>query len=141
MYKIYLDDMRVPTDNSWTIVRNYDQFVKFICSLDSLEKIEVISLDHDLGKQAMDEFFNNVISKYYIDYNNIKDEYTGLDCAKFLVNFAILKKQKLPKIGVHSANPVGSANIMGYINAYLMSQKQPQDCVRWKIENYIPVNE
>ena len=28
--KIYLDDVRIPVDKSWTVVKNYDEFVQKI---------------------------------------------------------------------------------------------------------------
>jgi hypothetical protein len=49
----------------------------------------------------------------------------------------MIKKIPLPQIYVHSANPIGSANIMGYINNYLMSCKLPQTCIRIRVENTI----
>ena len=42
-----------------------------------------------------------------------------------------------PKVVVHSANPIGSANIMGYINNFLMNEGKSQDCIRVKIEHYV----
>jgi hypothetical protein len=42
-----------------------------------------------------------------------------------------------PKVVVHSANPIGSANIMGYINNFLMNEGKSQDCIRVKIEYYV----
>jgi hypothetical protein len=38
---------------------------------------------------------------------------------------------------VHSANPIGSANMMGYINNYLMNCHLPQTCIRVNIEHTI----
>jgi hypothetical protein len=43
------------------------------------------------------------------------------------------KPIKFPEVLVHSANPIGSANIMGYINNFLMNEGQDQTCVRVKI--------
>ena len=36
-----------------------------------------------------------------------------------------------------AANPIGSANIMGYINNFLMNEGQDQTCVRVKIEHTV----
>jgi hypothetical protein len=132
-HKIYLDDVRTPLDGSWTIVRNYDEFVSTVMYF-GLENIELISLDHDLGDTAMQEYFNNVSPHYTLDYNNIQEK-TGLHCAKWLVAESMNKKIPLPQIYVHSANPIGSANIMGYINNYLMNCRLPQTCIRVKIEH------
>ena len=47
------------------------------------------------------------------------------------------KNIPLPQIYVHSANPIGAANMMGYINNYLMNCKLPQTCVRVQINHTI----
>ncbi len=133
--RLYLDDVRTPKDEDWTVVRNYDEFVSTIMYI-GLENIELISLDHDLGDTAMNEYFNNVSPNYTLDYNNIQEK-TGLDCAKWLVAESMNKKIPLPQIYVHSANPIGSANIMGYINNYLMNCRLPQTCVRVNIPHKI----
>ena len=131
--RLYLDDVRTPKDTGWEVVKSYDEFVKHI-QLNGLDAYEVISLDHDLGDTAMDEYFNNVRDNYKIDYSNITEK-TGLDCAKWLVNESMTSKIPLPQIYTHSANPIGSANIMGYINNYLMNCRLPQTCVRVRIEH------
>jgi hypothetical protein len=42
-----------------------------------------------------------------------------------------------PVIYTHSANPIGSANIMGYINNFLKNEAQPQTCSRVRIHHTI----
>ena len=133
---LYLDDLRTPTDDSWQVVRNYNQFVSHV-RLNGLENYEVISLDHDLGEEAMNEFYNNALPNFKLNYDNILNEKTGYDCAKWLVAESMTTKIPLPQIYVHSANPIGSANIMGYVNNYLMSCKLPQTCIRIRVENTI----
>ncbi len=147
---IYLDDVRTPISDSWKVVRNYDEFIQAV-SAAGLENIDMISLDHDLGDTAMDEYYNNVSPNYSLDYANIKEK-TGLDCAKWLIDFYYSKedardrstKRKdgitFPKVYTHSANPIGSANIMGYINNFFMNEAQPQTCVRVNIEHTIVNN-
>ena len=132
---LYLDDVRTPKDDRWKVVRSYDELVAHI-KMNGLENYEVISLDHDLGDTAMNEYYNNVHPNYTLDYNNITEK-TGLDCAKFLVAESMNTKIPLPQIYVHSANPIGSANIMGYVNNYFMNCRLPQTCVRVKIEHTI----
>jgi hypothetical protein len=124
--RIYLDDVRTPIGDDWIIVRNHEQFVSCV-RLYGLENIEVISLDHDLGDTAMIEYYNNVKDNYTIDYNNILEK-TGYDCCKFLVSLSMEKNIPLPQIFVHSANPVGAHNMMGYINNYLKNCRQPMTC-------------
>ena len=138
--RIYLDDVRTPHSpnnewiegiEEWTVVRSYDEFVEKVKEV-GLENIHVISLDHDLG-----------------DYNNIHEK-TGYDCAKWIVNHYYdnyvteesrpEKKQSgivFPAIYTHSANPIGSANIMGYVNNFLMNEGQPQKCIRVNIPHTV----
>lgn len=134
MVKIYLDDIRTPIDNSWVVVRNYDQFVLQIQEI-GLANIEVISLDHDLGDSAMAEWRTNVYHNYKLDYNNITEK-TGYDCAKWLVE-QWLNGEKVCDVYTHSANAIGSANIMGYINNYRHVNRLPQNCVRVNIEHTV----
>ncbi len=133
--RLYLDDIRTPVDDDWIVVRNYDEFVSQI-KLHGLGNFEVISLDHDLGEGAMIEYYTNVKNNYMLDYNNI-NERTGMDCCHYLVSESMNLKIPLPQIYIHSANPIGSANMMGYINNYLMNCKLPQTCVRVKIDHTI----
>jgi hypothetical protein len=133
--KLYLDDVRTPTDKEWIVVRNYDQFVARI-EKHGLENIEVISLDHDLGDRAMVEYYTNVKNNYQLDYSNINEK-TGYDCCKYLVAKSMDSGIPLPQIYVHSANPIGSANMMGYINNYFMNCRLPQTCVRVNIPHTI----
>ena len=133
--KLYLDDVRTPTNDEWVVLRTYEEFVNTI-KIKGLENIEVISLDHDLGDSAMIEYYTNVKNNYTLEYNNIQEK-TGYDAAKFLVAESMNTKIPLPQIYVHSANPIGSSNMMGYINNYLMNCRLPQTCIRVKIEHTI----
>ena len=150
MVKIYLDDVRTPVTDDWNVVRNYDEFVARVLEL-GLTNINLISLDHDLGDTAMTEYFKNVSKNYELNYDNITEK-TGLDCVKWLinhfydtnpkrVNMSRLDKKnypiKFPEVVVHSANPIGSANMMGYINNFLMNEGQPQTCIRVNIEHTV----
>jgi hypothetical protein len=130
--RIYLDDVRTPIHGEWIVVRNYDQFVDKVNEI-GLENIEFISLDHDLGDTAMAEWYNNVYKNYTLDYNNIKEK-TGYDCAKWLVE-QWMDGKPVVDVFTHSANAVGSANIMGYINNYKHIHRLPQNCVRVQIEH------
>jgi len=133
--RLYLDDIRTPVDDDWIVVRNYDEFVAQI-KLNGLGNFEVISLDHDLGEGAMVEYYTNVKNNYMLDYNNI-EERTGMDCCRYLVSDSMNEKIPLPQVYIHSANPIGSANMMGYINNYLMNCRLPQTCVRVQINHTI----
>ena len=133
--RLYLDDIRTPVDDDWIVVRNYDEFVAQI-KLRGLGNFEVISLDHDLGEGALVEYYTNVKNNNMLDYNNI-EERTGMDCCRYLVSESMNEKIPLPQVYIHSANPIGSANMMGYINNYLMNCRLPQTCVRVQINHTI----
>jgi hypothetical protein len=134
-FKVYLDDLRTPIDEEWIVCRNYNEFVDKVSEI-GLDNIETISLDHDLGETAIKEYFKNVTTNYVLNYDNIHEK-TGYDCAKWLVEQCINNGTKLPLILTHSANPIGSANIMGYINNFLKNQRLSQTCVRTKIPHTV----
>jgi hypothetical protein len=146
--KIYLDDVRTPVEKDWRVVRSFEEFVKAVEEI-GLGQIEIISLDHDLGDSAMREYHNNVSPNYRLDYANIKEK-TGYDCAKWLVDRFYQENPKwtdlsrdvkraktlpFPTVYTHSANPIGSANIIGYINNFLMNEAQPKTCVSVSIKH------
>ena len=124
MNRIYLDDVRTPVEGNWIVVRNYLEFVDKVNEL-GLDNIELVSLDHDLGDTAMAEYFNNVSKNYKLDYNNINEK-TGYDAAKWLVNEYCDYTIHTPQIYSHSANPIGAANIIGYVNSFLKHTKKKQ---------------
>lgn len=146
MKRIYLDDVRTPIQGDWVVVRSYEEFIQKVKEI-GLKNIDLISLDHDLGDTAMEEYYKNVSPNFKLDYNNIKEK-TGYDAAKWLVNRFYFENEErinmsrnekkrtkfvFPKIYVHSANPIGAGNITGYINNFLMNEGQPQTCVRVQI--------
>jgi hypothetical protein len=133
--RVYLDDVRTPIEEDWIVCRDYDEFVDKVNEI-GLNNIYMISLDHDLGETAIREYFKNVKTNYILDYDNIHEK-TGYDCAKWIVEESMNKGIDLPLIMVHSANPIGSSNIMGYINNYLKNKRLPQNCTRHKIPHTV----
>ena len=103
--KMFLDDMREPQNDYDVIARSFEEAVEFV------QKYGIptfISFDHDLG---VDENENLLP--------------TGYDFAKWLVDMDMDNIYKFPEnftFHVHSANPVGKANIEGYLNNYLKSR-------------------
>jgi hypothetical protein len=133
--KIYLDDVRTPIlKDEWVIVRNYEEFVEKITEI-GLENIELISLDHDLGDSAMKEWHKNVYNNYTLNYDNITEK-TGMDCVKWLVE-QWMDGKSVVDVFVHSANAVGSGNMMGYINNFRHINHLPQNCIRVQIDHTI----
>jgi len=134
MTRIYLDDIRTPVDKDWVVVRSYEEFVDKVNEI-GLENIETISLDHDLGISAMREWHTNVYDNYTLDYNNIEEK-TGYDAAKWLVE-QWMDGKPICNVFTHSANAIGSANILGYINNYRHINKLPQNCIRIQISHTV----
>jgi hypothetical protein len=133
--RIYLDDVRTPVlKDEWVVVRSYEEFVEKVTEI-GLDNIDMISLDHDLGDTAMQEWHRNVYHNYELDYNNITEK-TGMDCTKWLVE-QWLNGATVVDVVVHSANAIGSANMMGYINNYRHVNRLPQNCIRVQIEHTV----
>lgn len=133
-HRVYLDDVRTPIDKDWIVVRNYEEFVNKVTEI-GLENIDLISLDHDLGDTAMLEWKRNVYHNYELNYSNILEK-TGMDCTKWLVE-QWLDGKHVVDVVIHSANAIGSANMMGYINNFRHIHKFPQNCVRVRIEHTV----
>lgn len=131
---IYLDDVRTPNDPRWTVVRSYDEFVAKVIEI-GFDNIELISLDHDLGDSAMVEWHTNVATNFQLNYDNITEK-TGMDCAKWLVD-QWMGGARVVEVKVHSANAIGAANIMGYVNNYRHVYGYEQTCVRWFVSHTI----
>jgi hypothetical protein len=127
---LWLDDLRNPfldiegrvpdakKDYIIDWVLNYEQFTQWI-EKHGLPKI--ISFDHDLADEhyTPEEYWHDYqISKNYQEAQNYQEK-TGMDCAKWLVDYCIDNNKSLPVFYVHSANPVGADNILGILNNYL----------------------
>ena len=103
MTKLYLDDERTPKGEGFIIVRDFTMFVTHI-ALSGMP--DYISFDHDIAS-----------------YDEDGNELTGMDAAKFVVNWCINNNIKCPDFNVHSANPVGADNI----NSLLTNFKKHQE--------------
>ena len=96
--KLYLDDKRDPPDEiagSHIVVRSYEEAVQLVKDFGFPEEVW---FDHDLGTDK-----------------------TGLDFAHFLIDLD-LDTGAMPgnfSYRIHSANPVGRANIAGLLDGYL----------------------
>jgi len=114
-YRLFLDDVRYPEnvhwiegpyDSEWTIVRNYNEFVKMI---ETCGMPEMISFDHDLAEEHYNpETWEDSSAKY--------KEKTGNDCAKWLVEHCIEKNLNMPEYLIHSMNPIGRKRISDTID-------------------------
>ena len=124
-YKLFLDDIRNPLDaysytkfklfldNDWKIVRNYKEFVNYIEV--AWEKYsffpEIIAFDHDLDRSHYmpQELWETDYNKWAEEQGF--EEKTGMNCAKWLVDFCMDNKLILPHFVCHSMNPAGRDNI------------------------------
>lgn len=124
MYNLFLDDIRIPLDAlkytyntsyimlKWQIVRDYASFIKHI---EKNGLPELVSFDHDLA----DEHYKIGARSGFAEFDyDLADENTGYECAKWLCEFCLKTKQKLPKFLIHSMNPVGKKNIQSYLDNY-----------------------
>ncbi|CAG7581049.1 MAG: putative signaling protein [uncultured marine phage] len=90
-------------ETDWVIVRTFDQFC------DAIKRLgvpEMVSFDHDIA-----------------DFKD-GDERSGHTCAKFLVDVCIDNDLDFPTYFIHSANPVGRDNIVGYVEDYINKREK-----------------
>lgn len=106
-YKLYLDDLRYPDPDNmdWRIARNYHDAVWY-CN--NYGRPYHISFDHDLA------------DTHYMLGEGSK-EFTGYDFAKWFCNWIMDNDVSLDGFtyAVHSANPVGAANIRHYMENFI----------------------
>ena len=139
---LWLDDIRNPFTPSY--INQYPQLVRFH-QLKKLYKVEIIwvrnylemqewiiqnglpdyiSFDHDLADEhyTPPRYWSDYqASKEYQDQQDYKEK-TGLDCAKYITEYCMDYNRPLPKYFCHSANPVGSDNILSYLNQFKKQQ-------------------
>jgi len=97
MFKVWLDDVRTPPDDSWMWVKTVMDLEVFMLTWG--DKIDILSLDHDMGER----------------------EETGYDFLCWLEERLVrgdLQPEELPgMINVHSANPVGRERMLQAIRS------------------------
>ena len=92
--KIWLDDLR-PAPNGYNIAQSVNEAIKLIVDAENNNiEIELIDLDHDLGDYASD----------------------GGDAIKLLDWLA--ERESFYPVAIHTANPVGRANMERMISRY-----------------------
>ena len=109
---LWLDDERDPSQERWASyfpikdasvqwVKSHLEFVDWI-QANSLP--DAVCFDHDLG-----------------------DGLSGMDCAKWLVNFCLDEQLMLPLWNIQSANPIGKRNIAALLGSFERIQAQADD--------------
>jgi hypothetical protein len=101
-------------------VKNYEEFCNWISENGLPNKV---SFDHDLA----DEHY--APEERYDDYNVWASEQefkekTGMDCAKWLIDYCLDINSELPMWSVHSANPSGAENIRKLLTNFLKFQNK-----------------
>lgn len=125
---IFLDDVRTlksvhlplwTHSDQWKIVRNFKSFCNEINDL--FQRTgglpQFISFDHDLAQEHYSENMVDPIL-YNEMYGSFKEK-TGLDCAKWLVEFCLDRNLKMCDFQVHSMNPVGKKNIESLLKNFI----------------------
>lgn len=121
---LWLDDVRDPFKDDWlnfspiegpyevVWIKTYNEFLNHITTFGLPEGI---CFDHDLSDfQAMKSGYPELME----DCKWPEDEKTGMDCAKWLVEYCLDSKLDLPKWNIQSANPVGKQNIKSLLENY-----------------------
>lgn len=135
-YNLFLDDFRIPKDawnykyykpyltEHWKIVRNYDEFVSYIKrNYKKGHFPKFISFDHDLAAEhyAPREHWSEKYDAWATS-QEFKEK-TGMECAKWLVDFCIDNEIELPDFMVHSMNPAGAENIQSLLDNFKKHQE------------------
>lgn len=114
-YKLYIDDIRNPPDGTWVVARSVDAAISYVLEYGFPR---FISFDHDLGLKLRARDDQAII---LVAEEEDTEAPSGYDFAKWLVNEDIEHGWMDGGFDyqVHSANPVGAANIRGLLDHYL----------------------
>lgn len=131
---LWLDDFRNPFIGNWltyspipepfetTWVKSYNEFTEYITK-NGLP--DAICFDHDLAQQHMNYYFAHGGHANPPDPITAEfEERTGYDCAKWLIEYCMDNRLKLPKWSVQSANPCGSDNINGLLVSFTKKRRK-----------------
>lgn len=136
---LFLDDLRSPkdvakycspellstyTNTTWTIVRNYDEFINHI---QEYGIPNICSLDHDLADEHYCPEIHYITGwDKWAETQEFKEK-TGYECAKWLIEYAEENNLDLPPhIMCHSMNPVGKEKILSLFESYKKYKEKPE---------------
>ena len=129
---LWLDDVRNPVERDWLVfspigrdvdvvwVKSYFEFTTWI---EKNGLPDAICFDHDLGEDESIERVKKGMSKRQSKKIKAKSK-SGMDCAKWLVEYCIDNKLSLPKYNIQSANPVGKENIDSLLKNFIKRNTQ-----------------
>lgn len=100
-WKLYLDDVRQPKDDTWIIARTSEEAIK-LCLANGFPWF--MSLDHDLGGEDTAMIFLKELYEIWYSFSDTP---------------------KIPEYLVHSSNPIGSKNIVSYLESWKKSCELP----------------
>jgi len=92
--RIWLDDLREPTYDGWTWIKDSATAIEFLSALkENNSQYEIISFDHDLG---------------------------GDDTSRSVMNW-IIENEFFPthEVFIHTANPIGKSWLQGTAQRYM----------------------
>jgi hypothetical protein len=98
-WKLYLDDVRDPDEQGWTVIRS--SIMAVVTIVKRKEIPEFMSLDHDLGEDDNTMRFLKELHHIWEDWGSEPD--------------------LIPGYVVHSANPVGAKNIISFMESWKKS--------------------
>jgi len=102
--KVYVDDLRNPPDDSWTVARTNTDAIQLLAT----GYVEAISIDHDICVPNI-EFVGEAVKR------RLK---IGEETYKPVVYYlTLMRKELLPKeIYIHTANPNGGKTMLALLN-------------------------
>lgn len=120
---LFLDDIREPSliygepeDVQFHLVRDFEEFKKWILTNGFPD---IISFDHDLGLDQFQKHRDKGMSKRAFKRLRAVGTFpSGMDAAKWLVDYCLDNGLSLPEWRVHSANPAGAENIKGLLAGF-----------------------
>jgi len=130
---LWLDDCRNPFDTTvdWLVfspigktvnvvwVKSYYEFTNWITK-NGLP--DAICFDHDLGEDdAIDMVKKGMSKRAARTYK--KEAPSGMDCAKWLIDYCYEHNVSLPMYNIQSANPIGRENIDSLLKNFIKHVK------------------
>jgi hypothetical protein len=114
---LFLDDLRSPVnepgypgykpnDGTWTVVRDYDSFVNHILQ-NGLPDFVTFDFDLSMDDYPPESMWDDDAAQKEWCAKHVFTRRTGLDCARWLVEYCKRERKQLPDWACHSINPAG----------------------------------